>query len=445
MKSVFYFESFNFNQISNELHLNYSYNKEFFFTEKIKFNLCDNLVSKKDLEQLCFYAHIACGISYYKAHLAKKIEINSGVLNEKEALFFQKFYIKGLGELAYLNKVKLKKRIKFPFVHQLIQPKINLDLKQSDVILVGGGKDSITTIEALERKNSTTKLLSVVSNIDNVPTPIKNTFEHANLDNILIERKLDKKLIKLNKLKNVYNGHVPITGILAFIIAIGAKLYGYDKIILSNERSANVGNVIWDEEEINHQWSKSIEFEKDFNKLIGLRHNTSLYYFSFLRPLSELQIVKQFAKLKKYHKIFTSCNNAFKINEKERIDAWCCNCDKCRFVFLILAPFLEKKDLIGIFGKNLFEEKKQLQGFKELVGESSHKPFECVGEIEESILAFLMLKDTEYEKDFVVKEILSLLDNKYDESELKKKYLDSLEKHNIPEKYMECFNETFKL
>jgi hypothetical protein len=53
-------------------------------------------------------------------------------------------------------------------------------------------------------------------------------------------------------------------------------------------------------------------------------------------------------------------------------------------VFLALAPFIEKTELIGIFGRNLFDDETQLDGFAQLCGLREHKPFECVGESAES-------------------------------------------------------------
>ncbi|GIW21806.1 MAG: hypothetical protein KatS3mg068_0813 [Candidatus Sericytochromatia bacterium] len=106
-----------------------------------------------------------------------------------------------------------------------------------------------------------------------------------------------------------------------------------------NERSANVGNLIKDGLEVNHQYSKSFEFEKDINNYFKSAVLEDLNYFSFLRPLSELHISKLFSKEEKYHSVFTSCNSAFKIQEDKRVERWCLNCDKCRFVFFSISAF----------------------------------------------------------------------------------------------------------
>ena len=149
----------------------------------------------------------------------------------------------------------------------------------------------------------------------------------------------------------------------------------YDKkyIILSNEASANEATVI--ENKINHQYSKTYEFENDFNNYTKKFFGIDIHYFSLLRPLSEFQIGMLFSKFKQYHSIFKSCNVGSKGSEWK----WCCNCPKCLFVYIILSPFLYHDELVSIFGEDLYEKKELLTTFLELLGYSETKPFECVG------------------------------------------------------------------
>ncbi|MEI8009425.1 MAG: hypothetical protein WCI00_09010 [bacterium] len=58
---------------------------------------------------------------------------------------------------------------------------------------------------------------------------------------------------------------MPISGVIAFVLVTAAYLYDYKYIVMSNEKSANEGNTILDGSEINHQRSKSYQFESDFN------------------------------------------------------------------------------------------------------------------------------------------------------------------------------------
>lgn len=154
-------------------------------------------------------------------------------------------------------------------------------------------------------------------------------------------------------------------------------------IALSNEDSANENNVKG--EEVNHQYSKSFEYENDFRKYVKKFLPTPVEYFSFLRPLNELQIAKLFSKLKKYHSTFKSCN----VGSKENPWKWCNNCAKCLFAFTILSPYLYSSDkkgqnpLVEIFGEDLFNKESLKQTFLELLGKIDVKPFDCVGTFEE--------------------------------------------------------------
>jgi hypothetical protein len=234
-----------------------------------------------------------------------------------------------------------------------------------------------------------------------------------------LNRTISPTLLDLNgKLGQIggYNGHVPVTGIIAFILVAAGVLQGFNRVLMSNERSANVGNINFNGVDINHQWSKSFEFEKKINFFIKKYISGDFSYLSLLRPLSEIHIVKLFANLRQYHSVFASCNGNFRIGERTK--HWCCNCPKCRFVFLALAVHLNRSDLVGIFGGNLLEDEKQLDGFRELCGIKNHRPFECVGEIEESIYA-IMNVSTDFRNDHrvrLLRDALSGID------------LDSLEK-----------------
>ena len=116
-------------------------------------------------------------------------------------------------------------------------------------------------------------------------------------------------------------------------------------------------------------------------------------YFSFLRPLSEVAIARRFARHTAYLPVFRSCNAAFRQSPERRATNWCCDCPKCRFVFLALAPFVDRQLLIATFGRDMLDDPAQIDGFAELCGLRRHKPFECVGEVEESATVMAHLGD----------------------------------------------------
>lgn len=102
------------------------------------------------------------------------------------------------------------------------------------------------------------------------------------------------------------NGHTPFSAIVAFLSFYTAYLIGAEHIVLSNESSANEGNLSG--ASVNHQYSKSFAFEHDFQQYAHKNLMPDIHYFSLLRPFNELQIAKYFAALPQYHAVFRSCN-----------------------------------------------------------------------------------------------------------------------------------------
>ena len=435
MINSFRFVSYNFDVETSTMHMNYAFDDEYYMEEKIVFHMAKKSFKKEEIlaiNQIGFFLHLACGISYYKAFLPPMIKIETGKLNFEQAKFFEEFYLKGLGEFAFRNKLSLVDKIKFPYENiASFEKSSNIGLLSRIAIPVGGGKDSNVVIEILKRSSE-----NLIAIAQGRPRPIAESIAVSALPDINFTRTISPKLIEINSRENVYNGHVPISGIYAFCLALAAVLYGYDKVAMGNERSANVGNVTLDFE-VNHQWSKSIEFEElfgEFNKSYMLKNFT---YFSLLRPLSELDIARRFACLEQYHRVFTSCNKAFKIDREKRLDRWCGDCDKCRFVFLALAPFMNKNSLIEAVGHNLLDDETQSVGFAELFGLDNHKPFECVGEMEECCVAlYLLSQKDEWRNDYIVKHFYPLIIDKYGVDKLKKwekEVFTPTNKHHIPD------------
>jgi hypothetical protein len=446
MPETFYIKNHEFDHKSYELKLNYTFDNNLNLTETIKFPKPKKTLTEdanNALNEIFEKLSIACGISYYKMYFPKNIEIENTRLTKNEKLFFDKFYKLGLAQTAYQNNIKdWQKRINFKSPTSENINTYNLNLKNETLTAVGGGKDSIVTIETLKKAAINQTLFAVTNDKENPPSAIKKTMQKAGLKSFFIERTLDPKLFKLNQNESVYNGHIPITGIIFFITAAACIISNTKNAAFSIEDSANEENLIWMGEKINHQWSKSFEFEKMFNNLIT-KIVPNLNVFSLLRPLSEFKIAENFANYKQYFNIFTSCNKAFKININERKKAWCGHCDKCRFVFLILSPFIAKKDLIEIFKKNMLDEKDELNGYLELIGEYGAKPFECVGEIEESILCFILATENEFKDDYIVKHITPCL-KKYDKNTLLNKYNKLSDQHFLNKEFQKALYENIK-
>jgi hypothetical protein len=190
-------------------------------------------------------------------------------------------------------------------------------------------------------------------------------------------------MLRLNK-EGFLNGHTPFSALVAFSSVLTAYVNGIENVALSNENSANEATIAGTD--INHQYSKSFEFESDFIKYEREFIDSGVSYFSLLRPLSEIAIAKIFSRYEAYHSVFRSCNLGSKENR------WCGVCAKCLFVYIILAPFLPTEKLVEIFGKDLFTDESLIPIMHELTGQAPEKPFECVGSRDEACAALLEVK-----------------------------------------------------
>lgn len=437
--NTFRFVGYRFDAENSEVSLDYAFDDAYRFCEKIEFHHAKTDLTAEELaavDNILFFLHIACGISYYKAFVPGSLVIETGKLNKEQAAFFDEFYLKGLGEFCWRNRLNLSQTLKFPYDDTASRIEASpLRLPDITAVPIGGGKDSNVVLETLKAHGE-----KVVCIAQGRPRPIRESIAVSGCDEIEFTRTIAPELIALNNQPGVYNGHVPITGVYAFCLALCAVLYGYDKVAMGNERSANVGNLLRDDNfEVNHQWSKSLEFEKDFNAFAQKYLLKNFTYFSMLRPLSELDIAGRFAKLTKYHQVFTSCNKAFKLDKEKRLERWCGDCDKCRFVFLALAPFMKKQALIDAVGKNILSDENQLGGFEELLGLANHKPFECVGELEECAVAFYLLsQNDDWKNEFMVRELYPRIEKKYGLEKLRaweKMVFTKSDNHCLPERF----------
>lgn len=313
-------------------------------------------------------------ISYWKSACPKKVIIECGNLNKEQIDWFKKLYYLGLGEYRYINNIKVSAEdmleidVREKEEYKLNYEKSNYTNLSGTLIPIGGGKDSCVTAELLNKEKENNLCLI----IGGKEPSVKSAEIAGYKDKIVyVKRTIDKNLIELNK-KGFLNGHTPFSSMLAFLSYLIAYLTGKKYVALSNESSANESNV--EGENINHQYSKSFEFEQDFREYADKYLKGKVEYFSMLRPLNELQIAMLFARNEKYHKIFRSCN----VGSKSIPWEWCGDCPKCLFVFIILSPFLYRENLVEIFKADLYQKKDLLNTFIELCGYGKTKPFECV-------------------------------------------------------------------
>ena len=377
--------------------------------------------------------HLIAGVSYYKAAVPGEIRIEGYSIDADTATLLESIYVNGLGEFAYRNGLNLHERIRFPHDDDSLPHAPSLQLDHHALVAIGGGKDSLVSIEAL-RSLGVAQTVTWIGGSQLIAACAART----ELPSRNIGRQLAPALFEYNR-QGAWNGHIPVTAVNSAILVFAAVLLDADQVVFSNERSASYGSLIRSEDglgtsEVNHQWSKSWAFEEAFAAHVRNHERAELHYYSLLRPLSELAVARQFSKSDRYDAWFSSCNRNFHLLGERPANRWCGICPKCHFVFLALAPFMPKPRLVGIFGRNLLDDPEQSAGYDALLEFQDHKPFECVGEGRESRAAMNALATRpEWREDALVKRFARVIQPQLDASELDIPPLLVLdEEHGIP-------------
>ena len=444
----FIYESFDVKRSPEGIIAHFTYRLgEYTFTPEVTI-LANDIVDIKEkpinnsfLQYLFFNFGIINAINYYKLSCAPKFIIRCGKLDQKQKDFFKKLFYHGLGEMMYVNELNISYEDFMEIEAPEPERHYRFDLPEEftgNLIPVGGGKDSVVTLEALHPMQE--GALCMLYNRDIYPT------NEAALDCIKLagysmdetvnfNLTIDKTMLELNK-QGFYNGHIPFSSCLAFASVIMAYVNHKAYIVLSNEASANEGNL--PNSTINHQYSKSFEFEKDFNNYVQDYFTEKIHYFSLLRCLNEYRIVQRFLATPLYLECFRSCNVGTKTN------SWCGHCAKCLYVYIMLYPFVSEKKLGKIFGRNMLDDMELVQTFTGLVHPETLKPFECVGTKEE--IVYSIEKGIERKPDYIPQlyqyylNYLRVNINNVGEIE---KYFNP--EHNIPPEYLELITAEPKI
>lgn len=374
----FIFESYKFDPVSGELELNYSLDGQLSFKERFKFDFPFVSYDQATLDRALRLLFLIAGISYYKTYIPPEIVLRGGDIDKSTADFLSKTYSNGLGEFWYVNQLDPDTPVVFPANQQEI---LNTLSNNGEGILVGigGGKDSLVSIELLRARNADITTWSL-----NHRPQLTPLVERIGLPHLWVERQWDSQLKELAD-QGAFNGHVPISAILASVGTVVAVLADKRDVVTSNEQSASEPTLTYRGKAINHQYSKSLEFEQDFQVLLRHHFGENPRYYSFLRPITEVRIAELFSRdiFNKYKDVFSSCNRAY-IHTSNRM-SWCGECPKCAFTFLAFTPFIPREQLEVLFGdKNLLLDSRLELTYRNLLGTEGDKPMECVGEIKES-------------------------------------------------------------
>ena len=444
----FIYKSYNLTETDDSINISYHFQitglSEFSPLWTIKKYTSKSFSDDRILNNLVFSLGLVELISYWKITCSPLVKIECGSLDEKQAKWWKTQYFNGLGEFFYRNGIDTDAHSFMNIISASSDIKETASSENTENILsgclipVGGGKDSVVTLDLLSEM-SEDNLCYLINRRNSIYQSAYNA-GYNDTDIVLATRTLDKNMLRLNS-EGFLNGHTPFSAIVAFSAVIAAYINGKKYVVLSNEASANESTV--KDSNVNHQYSKSFEFENDFVNYEKQYINSGVFYFSILRPLSEFQIAKYFSVLTSYHKIFRSCN----VGSKS--DSWCGNCSKCLFVCLILSPFIEYEALCDILGNNIADREDMLETFRQLIGLTDEKPFECVGsrdEINFSVTQAIKKREAENKK-------LPYLFEYYKKTELFSQYCnkeDTLSTfynstNNLPEQFEQILkNKCFK-
>ena len=117
-------------------------------------------------------------------------------------------------------------------------------------------------------------------------------------DPVIVRRTICPELLELNR-RGYLNGHTPFSAYLAFLGTTCLLLNGYSNLIVANERSSDEGNLHYRGHDINHQYSKTFEFETKFDDYLRKYLVAEARYFSLVRPLyriADRKVIFQFSR-----------------------------------------------------------------------------------------------------------------------------------------------------
>jgi UDP-N-acetyl-alpha-D-muramoyl-L-alanyl-L-glutamate epimerase len=355
--------------------------------ESVIFEGVDSLDSPavRSIAELWF---LLAGLSYYKAGAAHRIDVGNTPLGEAGRALLDAAVLEGLGEFAYRNELFLDDVV-IDGGRDVEQQLVALDAERV-VVPFGGGIDSVVTTSQLA--SHLDQSLFIVSPSSGRFAPLEETAAVTDLPIIRARRSLDPQLLRHDA--SFFNGHVPVTAMVTLLAAVAAVASGRGGVVMSNEHSASAPNLRRGTLEVNHQWSKSLSAERLLADAISERVGDVLVVASFLRDRSEIWVAEAFSRLSRYHHVFRSCNRAFAQALEQRLDTWCGECDKCLFINLMLAPFLTRETLGEIFHHEPLSNPARNAQLRILVGVGMDaKPFECVGDPDESAVALARVSE----------------------------------------------------
>ena len=384
----FTYESFSYQAIDGDLVLRFRFSTgpEIRFEPEIRIkSIAQSGIDSIDpagLDVLAFHLGLIEMLSYWKATCSPEIVVKAGAMNAEQVGWWKDLLLRGMGEFFYVNGIDFRRP---DFVEIRVASKsgdaqrYDKPLSDRTLVMASGGKDSALTLQLVQEAGLEFNCLM----LNPLPAASALIAKAGCRSPVIVTRTIDPRLLELNK-RGFLNGHTPFSALLSFLGVTCAVLLDYRSVIVSNERSSNEANVEFLGTQVNHQYSKTFEFEQRFRYYSRKYLASGVDYLSLLRPLYEIQIIRLIAGYPELLPIFRSCNR----NQFE--GSWCGRCPKCISVFTLFYPFLSNSELLATFGDDFFEREDAIPVLRQLAGTSGHKPFECVGTHEETIGALYL-------------------------------------------------------
>ncbi|MCR9129983.1 MAG: hypothetical protein NXI12_10700 [Alphaproteobacteria bacterium] len=403
------------------------------FIETVAFPQLPGGEASGNLAQL---AAIVMGTSYYKARPAGRI-VCAFALTPAARRLAELTCGPGLGEfyvrnaLTYPPALEIEAEEAAPAL--VDRPALN-DPPRA-VCAFGGGKDSHVAASILAEAGASVERASVFLS-DKVAARMQ-TMSEAPLT--FIQRTIDPRLIEISRSGQALNGHIPITAINSVLLTLHAEAQGLDWVVFANERAASEPTMEVNGHPVNHQFSKSLEFE-DALRAAFSEAGARAEYFSILRPVSELWTAHYLAARSGALDIFASCNRNFVFAGPAVLEEgrrWCGQCAKCVYTAVLLAPFLSLGRHAAVFQSRPLHDRANVEFLREIAGLTDAKPWECVGERREvaAALAYL-LKQADWREAPLVAGIETELFETWDRADLDAAWDEALKarsEHRMPE------------
>jgi hypothetical protein len=315
--------------------------------------------------------------SYWKALCSPVIEVALPAPEPAELGWWQDFWPGAMGEFFYRNQIDYTAPgflvIRGPAgagQAPVSGPSAaGVEPAGPPLVLFSGGKDSLALARAVSAGS-----VPVDFFLYNPGERLRALAGPLAAGGRLVEarRAILPELLRLNAAGHP-NGHTPFSAYLAFAAMLAGYLRGSGPVMAGNSRSDDEPNVAaYLGRPVNHQWTKSYEFERAARSYRDRWLPGAPGYSSPLRPLYELQIIASLAGDVDTYLRTVSCNRAAD-------GGWCRSCAKCAWVFLATAALFGHDLAIRKTGGDMFADPALAGVFTEMAGLTGVKPFECTG------------------------------------------------------------------